>query len=138
MIPILISISLALILVSKMRVSNIILSKFFSLINVVIAMICITICYLIVYLINNRMKNIIIKERIDKLFKVIGKYSFNIYLLHEPIIFIVLHFIASKYINPNILVTLSLSISVFVSVLITIIYIKIKQYCNKRKVTFQQ
>ena len=46
---ILIAISLVLILVSKMKLSSIMLSKFFSLINVVIAMICIIICYLIVY-----------------------------------------------------------------------------------------
>lgn len=138
MTPILISISLVLILVSKMKLSSIMLSKFFSLINVVIAMICITICYLIVYLINNRMKNIIIKERIDKLFKVIGKYSFNIYLLHEPIIFIVLYFIASKYINATILVIICLSISVFGSVLISIIYMKLKEICNNIEITFQQ
>ena len=60
MTPILIVISLVLILVSKMKLSSIMLSKFFSLINVVIAMICITICYLIVYLINNRMKMTVI------------------------------------------------------------------------------
>ena len=57
-----------------MKLSSIMLSKFFSLINVVIAMICIIICYLIVYLINNRMKNIILKEKIDKLINIIGKY----------------------------------------------------------------
>lgn len=138
MTPVLIAISLVLILVSKMKLSSIMLSKFFSLINVVIAMICITICYLIVYLINNRMKNIIIKEKIDKLINIIGKYSFNIYLLHEPIIFIVLHFIASKYINPNILVIVCLSISVSVSILISIIYTKLKTLCNNKEITFQQ
>ena len=138
MTPILIAISLVLILVSKMKLSSIMLSKFFSLINVVIAMICITICYLIVYLINNRMKNIIIKERIDRLIKVIGRYSFNIYLLHEPIIFIVLYFIANKYINPNILVMACLSISVSISILISVTYIKIKRICNNREMTVQQ
>lgn len=138
MTPVLITISLVLILVSKMKLSNIVLSKFFSLINVVIAMICITICYLIVYLINNRIKNIIIKEKIDKLIKIIGKYSFNIYLLHEPIIFIVLYFIANKYINPNILVMVCLSISVSVSILISVIYMKIKDIFNNREITFQQ
>ena len=138
MTPILIAISLVLILVSKMKLSSIMLSKFFSLINVVIAMICIIICYLIVYLINNRMKNIILKEKIDKLINIIGKYSFNIYLLHEPIIFIVLYFIASKYINPTILVMVCLSISVSVSILISVIYMKIKRFCNNREITFQQ
>ena len=137
-IPILTAISLVLILVSKMKLSNIMLSKLFSLINVVIAIVCITICYLIVYLINNRMKNIIIKDKIDKLINVIGKYSFNIYLLHEPIIFIVLHFISSKYINPNVLVMLCLSISVSISILISIIYAKLKTVCNSREITFQQ
>ena len=137
-IPILVVISLVLILVSKMKLSNIVLSKFFSLINVVIAMICITICYLIVYLINNRIKNIIIKEKIDKLIKIIGKYSFNIYLLHEPIIFIVLYFIAGKYINTTILVMVCLSISVSVSILISVIYMKIKDIFNNREITFQQ
>ena len=137
-IPILVVISLVLILVSKMKLSNIILSKLFSLINVVIAIVCITICYLIVYLINNRMKNTIIKSNIDKLIDIIGRYSFNIYLLHEPIIFIVLYFIASKYINPTILIILCLTISIFVSVLISIIYNKIKESCNKREVTLQQ
>ena len=138
MTPVLITISLVLILVSKMKLSNIMLSKFFSLINVVIAMICIIICYLIVYLINNRMKNIILKEKIDKLINIIGKYSFNIYLLHEPIIFIVLHFIASKYINPNILVMVCLSISVSLSMLISVIYMKIKYSFNNKEITFQQ
>ena len=138
MIPILIAISLVLILVSKMKLSNIMLSKLFSLINVVIAIVCITICYLIVYLINNRMKNTIMKEKIDKLINSIGKYSFNIYLLHEPIIFIVLYFIASKYINPTILVMVCLSISVSVSILISVIYMKIKRLCNNREITFQQ
>lgn len=138
MTPILIAISLVLILVSKMKLSSIMLSKFFSLINVVIAMICIIICYLIVYLINNRMKNIILKEKIDKLINIIGKYSFNIYLLHEPIIFIVLHFIASKYINPNILVMVCLSISVSLSMLISVIYMKIKYIFNNKEITFQQ
>ena len=138
MTPILIAISLVLILVSKMKLSSIMLSKFFSLINVVIAMICIIICYLIVYLINNRMKNIILKEKIDKLINIIGKYSFNIYLLHEPIIFIVLHFIASKYINPNILVMVCLSISVSLSMLISVIYMKIKYSFNNKEITFQQ
>ena len=137
-IPILTAISLVLILVSKIRLSNIMLSKLFSLINVVAALVCITICYLIVYLINNRMKNIIIKDKIDKLINVIGKYSFNIYLLHEPIIFIVLHFISSKYINPNVLVMLCLSISVSISILISIIHIKIKEQWNNKKVTFQR
>ena len=138
MTPILIAISLVLILVSKMKLSSIMLSKFFSLINVVIAMICIIICYLIVYLINNRMKNIILKEKIDKLINIIGKYSFNIYLLHEPITFIVLHFIASKYINPNILVMVCLSISVSLSMLISVIYMKIKYIFNNKEITFQQ
>ena len=138
MTPILIAISLVLILVSKMKLSSVMLSKFFSLINVVIAMICITICYLIVYLINNRMKNTIIRGKIDKLINGIGKYSFNIYLLHEPIIFIVLYFIASKYINPTILVMVCLSISVSVSILISVIYMKIKRLCNNREITFQQ
>lgn len=138
MIPILIAISLVLILVIKMKLSNIMLSKLFSLINVVIAIVCITICYLIVYLINNRMKNTIMKEKIDKLINSIGKYSFNIYLLHEPIIFIVLYFIASKYINPTILVMVCLSISVSVSILISVIYMKIKRLCNNREITFQQ
>ena len=92
-IPILVVISLALILVSKMKLSSIILSKLFSLIDIVIAIVCITICYLIVYLINNRIKNTVIKDNIDKLINIIGKYSFNIYLLHEPIIFVILHFI---------------------------------------------
>ena len=138
MIPILIAISLVLILVSKMKLSNIMLSKLFSLINVVIAIVCITICYLIVYLINNRMKNTIIRGKIDKLINGIGKYSFNIYLLHEPIIFIILYFIASKYINPTILVMVCLSISVSVSILISVIYMKIKRLCNNREITFQQ
>ena len=138
MTPVLITISLVLILVSKMKLSNIMLSKFFSLINVVIAIICITICYLIVYLINNRMKNIIIKEKIDKLINIIGKYSFSIYLLHEPIIFIILYFIANKYISPNILVMACLSISVSVSILISVTYIKIKRICNNREMTVQQ
>ena len=138
MIPILIAISLVLILVSKMKLSNIMLSKLFSLINVVIAIVCITICYLIVYLINNRVQNTIIKEKIDKLINSIGMYSFNIYLLHEPIIFIVLYFIASKYINPTILVMVCLSISVSVSILISVIYMKIKRLCNNREITFQQ
>ena len=137
-IPILIAISLVLILVSKMKLSNIMLSKLFSLINVVIAIVCITICYLIVYLINNRMKNAIIRGKIDKLINSIEKYSFNIYLLHEPIIFIVLYFIASKYINPTILVMVCLSISVSVSILISVIYMKIKRFCNNREITFQQ
>lgn len=137
-IPILTAISLVLILVSKIRLSNIMLSKLFSLINVVAALVCITICYLIVYLINNRMKNIILKEKIDKLINIIGKYSFNIYLLHEPIIFIVLHFIASKYINPNILVMVCLSISVSLSMLISVIYMKIKYSFNNKEITFQQ
>ena len=140
MTPVLITISLVLILVSKMKLSNIMLSKFFSLINVVIAIICITICYLIVYLINNRMKNIIIKEKIDKLINIIGKYSFSIYLLHEPIIFIILYFIANKYISPNILVMvcLSISISVSLSMLISVIYMKIKYSFNNKEITFQQ
>ena len=136
MIPILIAISLVLILVSKMKLSNIMLSKLFSLINVVIAIVCITICYLIVYLINNRMKNTIIRGKIDKLINGIGKYSFNIYLLHEPIIFIVLYFIASKYINPTILVIICLSISVFGSVLISIIYNKIKEFFYSKEIIF--
>lgn len=137
-IPILTAISLVLILVSKIRLSNIMLSKLFSLINVVAALVCITICYLIVYLINNRMKNIIIKDKIDKLINVIGKYLFNIYLLHEPIIFIVLHFISSKYINPNVVVMLCLSISISISILISIIHIKIKEQWNNKKVTFRR
>ena len=83
-------------------------------------------------------KNIIIKDKIDKLINVIGKYSFNIYLLHEPIIFIVLHFISSKYINPNVVVILCLSISVSISILISIIHIKIKEQWNNKKVTFQR
>ena len=136
-IPILTAISLVLILVSKIRLSNIMLSKLFSLINVVAALVCITICYLIVYLINNRMKNIIIKEKIDKLINIIGKYSFSIYLLHEPIIFIILYFIASRYINPNILVMVCLSISILGAVLISIIYNKIKEFFYSNKITFK-
>ena len=84
------------------------------------------------------MKNIIIKDKIDKLINVIGKYSFNIYLLHEPIIFIVLHFISSKYINPNVVVMLCLSISISISILISIIHIKIKEQWNNKKVTFRR
>ena len=136
--PILVVISLLLILVSKMNLSNMMANILFSLINVVIAMVCITICYLIVYLINSRVKNKIIKEKRDKLINIIGKYTFNIYLLHEPIIFIILYFIADKYINPNIVVMLCLSISVSVSILISIIYIKIKELCSRVEVTFQQ
>ena len=136
-IPILIAISLVLILVSKMKLSNIMLSKLFSLINVVIAIVCITICYLIVYLINNRMKNTIMKEKIDKLINITGMYSFNIYLLHEPIIFIVLYFIASRYINPTILVMICLIISIFGSMLISIIYNKIKELFYSKEITFK-
>lgn len=137
-IPILVTVSLGLILISKIQISNVILSKVFSLISVVIAIVCIIICYLIVYLINNRMKNNM-KKSIDKLIKVAGKYSFNIYLLHEPIIFIILHFIANKYINSTILVMSCLIISIFVSVLISIIYNKIKNVCrNNKQITFQE
>lgn len=135
--PILVVISLLLILVSKMNLSNIITNRLFSLINLVIAMVCITICYLIVYLINSKVRNKIIKKKIDRLIDNIGKYSFNIYLLHEPIIFIILYFIVDKYINPNILVMLCLSISLSVSILISIIYIKIKEICSREEVTFQ-
>ena len=86
------------------------------------------------------MKNIIIKEKIDKLINIIGKYSFSIYLLHEPIIFIILYFIANKYISPNILVMvcLSISISVSLSMLISVIYMKIKYSFNNKEITFQQ
>ena len=134
--PILIAISLVLILVSKIRLYSIMLSEVFSLINVVIAIVCIPICYLIIYLINNRIKNKIIKEKIDKVFNIIGKYSFNIYLLHEPIIFIVLYFIARKYINPTILLIMCLSISIFESVLISIIYNKIKALHKKMRLHY--
>ena len=90
LIPLLIIISLILILVSKIQINNAILNRVFSLINVVIAVIGITETFLFVYLINNKMKKEKLKDSIDKFINYFSKYSFNIYLLHEPLIFNVL------------------------------------------------
>ena len=45
--------------------------------------------------------------------------SFNIYLLHEPLIFIVLSYIASKDINSTILVLVCFIVSIVIPILLT-------------------
>ena len=119
LIPILIIISLALILVSKITIDNIILSRVFSLINVIIALIGITETFLAVYLLNNKLKSRKLQSNIDKCMKFLNKYSFNIYLLHEPLIFIILSYIASKNINSTILVLVCFSVSIVIPILLT-------------------
>ena len=109
-------ISLILILVSKIQINNAILNRVFSLINVVIAVIGITETFLFVYLINNKMKKEKLKDSIDKFINYFSKYSFNIYLLHEPLIFIVLSYIAAKNINSTILVLLCFIISIVIPI----------------------
>lgn len=119
LIPILIIISLALILVSKITIDNIILSRVFSLINVIIALIGITETFLAVYLLNNKLKSRKLQSNIDKCMKFLNKYSFNIYLLHEPLIFIILSYIASKNINSTILVLACFIVSIVIPILLT-------------------
>ena len=116
LITLLIIISLILILVSKIQINNAVLNRVFSLINVVIAVIGITETFLFVYLINNKMKKEKLKDSIDKFINYFSKYSFNIYLLHEPLIFIVLSYIAAKIINSTILVLLCFIISIVIPI----------------------
>ena len=116
LIPLLIIISLILILVSKIQINNAVLNRVFSLINVVIAVIGITETFLFVYFINNKMKKEKLKDSIDKFINYFSKYSFNIYLLHEPLIFIVLSYIAAKNINSTILVLLCFIISIVIPI----------------------
>ena len=126
LIPILIIISLALILVSKITIDNIILSRVFSLINVIIALIGITETFLAVYLLNNKLKSRKLQSNIDKCMKFLNKYSFNIYLLHEPLIFIVLSFRSLRNINSTFLVLLCLLISISIPIISTNMHDKMK------------
>lgn len=126
LIPLLIIISLALILVSKIQINNTILNRVFSLINVIIALIGISETFLVVYLINNKMKKEKLKDGIDKFINYFSKYSFNIYLFHEPLIFIVLSYIAAKNINPTILVLLCFIVSIIIPIILLKIYDMIK------------
>ena len=54
--------------------------------------------------------------------KEINNYNFNIYLLHEPIIFIVLSYLLPLNINSTVVVCLCLALSITISILISKFY----------------
>ena len=71
------------------------------------------------HLVNNKIKKEKIQNNIDKCIKFLNKYSFNIYLFHEQLIFIVLSYIASKNINSTILVLVCFIVSIVIPILLT-------------------
>ena len=75
-----------------------------------------------VYLLNNKLKSRKLQSNIDKCMKFLNKYSFNIYLLHEPLIFIILSYIASKNINSTILVLACFIVSIVIPILLYKVY----------------
>lgn len=70
---------------------------------------------------------------INKIIKFIGKHIFNIYLLHEPIIFIILSNINKDRLSPIIVSSTCMLLSVTISTLLSEIYYRIKEIKNERK-----
>ena len=62
--------------------------------------------------------------------KEINKYNFNIYLLHEPIIFIVLSYLLPLNINSTVVVCLCLALSITISILISKFYYYLMSYSS--------
>lgn len=81
-------------------------------------------CYIFIYLYfqNNNDPNI----NKNYIYRYLNQYNFSIYLLHEPIIFIILSKYAPTLINPIILVSLCFFGSILISILLSKIIERIK------------
>lgn len=76
---------------------------------------------IVIYFINKNSK--ILNNRV---FKVLDKYNFTIYLLHEPIIFVILSYLSFESISPFILVNLCFWVSLILSIVLSMLISKSK------------
>lgn len=74
-------------------------------------------CYLLMIYIINKYEKIVN----SKAFKILYKYNMYIYILHEPLIFIILSHLINKNISPILLVNICFWISLMLSILLSII-----------------
>lgn len=116
-------ISLILLIKSKVPYIYGVTSCIYSIIDIIICIIGIVQVYSIVLIIN--------KSKYLNYAKRINKYNFNIYLLHEPIIFIILSYLLPLNINPTIVVFLCFSLSIIISIIISKCYYYFINYLNK-------
>ena len=115
-------ISLILLIKSKVPYIYRVTSCIYNIIDIIIFIIGIVQVYSIVLIIN--------KSKYLNYAKRINKYNFNIYLLHEPIIFIILSYLLPLNTNPTIVVFLCFSLSIIISIIISKCYYLIN-YLNK-------
>lgn len=80
--------------------------------------------YIVIFIASDNLINIIKRSYV---FRILDKYNFSIYLFHEPIIFIILYFISTRYINPTILVGICFTLSIIISILILKLIRKVSQ-----------
>lgn len=116
--------TISLILLIKSNIPYIygITSCIYSIIDIIICIIGIVQIYSIVLIMN--------KSKYLNYLKEINKYNFNIYLLHEPIIFIVLSYLLPLNINSTVVVCLCLTLSITISILISKFYYYLMSYSN--------
>ena len=117
------TISLILLIKSKIPYIHGVTSCIYSIIDIIICIIGIVQVYSLVLIINNSKYLDCVKQ--------INKYNFNIYLLHEPIIFIILSYLLPLNINPTIVVFLCFSLSIIISILISKAYYSFRNYLNE-------
>lgn len=117
------TISLILLVKSKIQYIHGVTSCIYSIIDIIICIIGIVQVYSLVLIINNSKYLDCVKQ--------INKYNFNIYLLHEPIIFIILSYLLPLNINPTIVVFLCFSLSIIISILISKAYYSFRNYLNE-------
>lgn len=117
--------TISLILLIKSNIPYIygVTSFIYSIIDIIICIIGIVQVYSLILIIN--------KSKYLDYVKKINKYNFNIYLLHEPIIFIILSYLLSLNVNPTIIVLLCFSLSIIISILILKVYYYFINYLNK-------
>lgn len=68
----------------------------------------------------------------NRLFNILQKYNFKIYLFHYPIIFIILYFIADSSLNPFILVNSCFILSIILSILLDNVLLYSENYGHIR------
>lgn len=95
----------------------------YKIIDIVIAILGVVQAYTLVLIINKT-------KFVDKLNK-FNKYNFSIYLLHEPLIYIILSHLLPLNAKPTIVVLLCFSLSITTSILISKIYYYFIKYLNK-------
>lgn len=69
----------------------------------------------------------------NKLYKLIDKHNFNIYLVHQPIMLSLILVLTNVNLTPNVLYSILFTITLFMSMIVSTLIFKIKEYITSIK-----